>query len=173
MKPTVTQKLDEVLGLEAAPEETSTELVVHEPAEIVSSGNPDKDMEADMEFARKAIHNLVDKGTELVDNANFFAREKQDARSVEAAAAAQDSARENILALVNLHKTKKEIDRLGAGGGNGGGDTNITQNAVFVGTTGELLKFTKEMNSNGALNKALKVLDVAAEPAADALNTKE
>jgi hypothetical protein len=167
---TVNQKIDEALGIESGPD-TPTEVAVRQPSEVSSSGNPDKDMQDDMNFARTAIHSLIDKSTELVDNANFFAREKQDARSVEAAAMAQKEARENILALAGLHKTKKEIERITSISMSGGGDTNITQNAVFVGTTGDLLKFTKDMNKNGALDKALKILDVQAT-AVD-LNTDE
>lgn len=165
MKPTVVEKLDEFLGLEASPEDT--ELVHQPPAEVVSSGNVERDMEHDFNVARTTIHNLIDKGNELVDNANFFAKEKQDARSVEAAAIAQKEARDNALALIGMHKTRKEIERLS---NVVTGDTNITQNnAVFVGSTGELLKQMKELNSDGILKKALQTIDVEVTP----LNTDE
>jgi hypothetical protein len=73
---------------------------------------------------------------------------------------------------VNLHKTRKEIERIsGTNAGANGGDTNNTLNAVFVGTTGDLLKYTKEMNSNGVLTNALKVLD--AEVVTPTLNKSE
>jgi hypothetical protein len=157
MKPTVDEKLDNVLGLEAASKE-STEVVTQSSQEVSSSGNADKDLEADFEIARKTLHNLIEKGNELTDDANFFAKEKQDARSVEAAAAAQREARDTALALINLHKVKKDITRESQL--LSGGDTNITQNAVFVGTTGELLKLTKELNQNGTLADALKAIDV-------------
>ena len=166
MKPTVNEKLDEFLGLEPSTE--TQELVVTKPAEVVSSGNPEKDMDHDFNVARSTIHNLIEKGNELVDNANFFAKEKQDSRSVEAAAMAQDTARENALALFTLHKTKKEIERVSGTGS--GGDTNITQNAVFIGSTGELLKQMKELNADGALKNALRTIDVSAVPD---LNTDE
>jgi hypothetical protein len=168
MKPTVAEKLDDILGLEAA-DETSQEIVVHKPAEIVSSGNPERDMEADIAAARTTIHNLIDKGNELVDHALFFAKEKQDARSVEAAAMAQKEARDNVLALVGIHKTRKEIEKLSTVMTGGSGDTNITQNAVFIGSTGDLLKQMKEMNADGMLKKALKTIDVEADP----LNSEE
>ena len=159
MKPTVNEKLDE--ALELAPFE-ETEVVPYQSTEVVSSGNPEKDMQDDFAVVRTTLYGLIDSGNELVSNANFLAKEKQDARSVEAAAAAQKEARENALALVNLHKTRKEIEKVSATSP-GGGDTNITQNAVFIGTTGDLLKFTKEMNADGALKNALRVLDVPAK----------
>lgn len=162
-KPTVAEKLDEVLGLEAALETHEEQaLVSTKPAEVEPSGNPIKDMEDDFNFARKEMHNLIGKTNELVDNANFYAREKQDSRSVEAASMAAKEARENVAALLNLHKTKREIEK--AGGGSVNGDVNVTQNAVFVGSTGELLKHMKEMKANGSLQSALKTIEVVGEP---------
>lgn len=155
MKP-VSEKIDEFLGLESSTE--TQELVVTKPAEVVSSGNPEKDLEHDFNVARSTLHNALEKGNELVDNANFFAKEKQDSRSVEAAAMAQKELRDTAIALVGLHKTKKEIERVAGTGNNG--DTNITQNAVFIGSTGELLKQMKEINKNGVLSDALRIVDV-------------
>lgn len=160
MKPTVTEKLDEILGLEAAIE--TQELVSTKPAEVESSGNPIKDMEDDFDFARKQMRMQIDKTNELVDNANFFAREKQDSKSVEAASLAAKEARENVMALLNIHKTKSDIQK--STGTNVGGDVNVTQNAVFVGSTGELLKHMKEMKANGSLQSALRTIEVAGEP---------
>ena len=154
MKPTVNEKLNQALGMEVI---SDTNVVIRPPSDVVTSGNSDIDMQDDFDIARTAMHNILDKGMELVDNANFFAREKQDARSVEAAAMAQKEARESALAIITLHKTRKEIER--ATGVPSGGDTTITQNAVFVGTTGELLKMTKD----GLFKDALKAIDVKPE----------
>lgn len=158
---TINQKIDELLGLAASPE-TEEIVVSPEPKEIVPSGNPDKDMQDDYNVVRKGIHGLIEKGSELVEHANFFAKEKQDARSVEAATMAQKEARENLIALITLHKTRKEIERIStASPGGGPGDTITQNNAVFIGTTGDLLKFTKEMNAGGAVVDALKTIDVS------------
>ena len=169
MKPqTVNQKMDELLGLAAATE--SQELVPTKPAAVVSSGNPDQDMQDDWDIVRSGVRNLIEKGSELVDNANFFAKEKQDARSVEAASMAQKEARENLMALLNMHKVRKEIEKVSAvSPGGGGGDTNIQNNAVFVGNTAELLKFTKE--NSKPLADMLKTINV--QPEIQALNSPE
>ena len=156
MKPTVNEKLDDFLGLETPPESLE---VANIPPAIEPSGNPDKDMQDDFALVRGGIRDLIGKGNELVENATFFAKERQDARSVEAAAMATKEARENLMALMNLHKTRKDIEQVSSVSPGGGGDTNIN-NAVFVGTTGDLLRLTKEMNSNGDLNSALKTIDV-------------
>jgi len=169
---TVSQKLDEIFGLAAIDPTESTDIVPATSTEVVvSSGNPDKDMQDDYDVVRSGLRDLIKKGNDLVDNANFFAKEKQDARSVEAASMAVKESRENLMSLLNLHKTRKDIERISTvSPAATGGDTNITQNAVFVGTTGDLLKFTKEMNANG-LADALKTIDVKADDAA--LNTKK
>jgi len=98
----------------------------------------------------------------FVNNAVELAKERQfDARSVESTSAAMKEARETAMAVFGIHKTKKEIDKMS--GVAATGDTNITQNAVFVGTTGDLLKQMKELKSNTFLHDALKVIDVPPE----------
>jgi methionyl-tRNA formyltransferase len=166
MLKTVNQKMNEILNLAAPPEDENT-LVIPKSTEVVSSGNPDKDMQDDYAVMRVGMRGLIEKTAELVDNANFFAKEKQDARSVEAASMATKEARENLMALLNLHKTRKEIERVSTA--SPGGDTTITQNAVFVGTTGDLLKLTKDLNAGHVLSDALKTIDVQVDNRA--LNT--
>lgn len=166
MPQTINQKLDELLGLAVATE--SSDLVPTKPAEVVSSGNPDADMQADYDIVRSGLRNEIEKTSELVDNANFFAKEKQDARSVEAASMAHKEHRENLMALLNMHKVRKEIEKISVISP-GGGDTNIQNNAVFVGNTAELLRFTKENNSSIA--SMLKTIDI--QPQTKALNTEE
>ena len=168
MMKTINEKMSEILNL-AAPPEDDQALVVSKPTEVVSSGNPDKDMQDDYAVVRSGLRNLIDKTSELVDNANFFAKEKQDARSVEAASMATKEARENLIAIMTLHKTRKEIERVSTT--SPGGDTNIQNNAVFVGTTGDLLRLTKDMNTGHILTDALKTIDI--EDDRKALNTKE
>jgi hypothetical protein len=164
LKPTITQRLDSILG--AIPPNEEGALVANEgdgkgpllPAKVVSSGNPDRDFNDDFDIARTTLRTLIDKGTELSDAANYIAKEKQDARSIEAAAIAQKEARDNALALLDLHQKKADLNK-GTGRGSSGGDTNIQNNAVFVGTTGELLKFTRDLNKNTFLQDALKPLE--------------
>jgi hypothetical protein len=171
MPQTVNQKLSELLNLAAPPEDEETSLVPTKPMQVVSSGDPDKDMQDDWEIVRSGTRNLIDKSNELVDNANFFAKEKQDARSVEAASMAIKEARETLQSLINLHKTRKEIERVSTSSPAKSGDITATQNNVFVGTTGELLKLTKELNAGGGLAAALKTIDI--EPSQSSLNTVE
>jgi hypothetical protein len=169
---TVNEKLDEILGL-AALEESKD--LVRQPAEVSSSGNPDKDMQDDYDVVRSGMRNLIEKTSEAVDNANFLAKEKQDARSVEAASMVTKEQRENLMALMNMHKTRKEIERVSAVSPSRTGDTNVTQTAVFVGNTAELLKMTKDLNAAGGVADILKSIDMpqVVDVESKALNTEE
>ncbi len=178
MKPPIDERLNEALDLELvnSPAQKNNDLLPpNSPAapiatipDVITAGNAERDMEDDFTVVRKTLHHLNNKGNELVEDANYFARERQDARSVEAASMAQREARENALALINAHKAKKEIERLNAPSG---GDTTITQNnaAVFVGTMGDALKQIREMNTDGLLRDALRTITV--EPEQKALNS--
>jgi Terminase DNA packaging enzyme len=169
MPQTVNEKLDEILDL-ASMEEPKE--LVRQPAEIKSSGNQDVDMQDDYDIIRSGMRNLIEKTSEAVDNANFLAKEKQDARSVEAASMVTKEQRENLMALMNLHKTRKEIERVSAvSPSRSGGDTNVTQTAVFVGNTTELLKMTKDLNAAGGMVDVLKTINM--QPEIPALNSSE
>jgi hypothetical protein len=165
----VNEKMNEILNLASPPEDEMA--LVPTKKEIVSSGNPDRDMMDDYSVVRSGLHALIEKGTDLVTDANFFAHEKQDGRTVEAASMAIKEARENLVALLNLHKTRKEIERVSTT--SPGGDTNIQNNAVFVGTTGDLLRLTKDMNTGSILADALKTIDVEPERKALTAGTDE
>lgn len=162
---TVNQKMDELLNLASTPVEE--EIVPTKSLEVVSHpDNPDLDMMDDYAFVRNGLRTEIEKTNELVDTANFFAKEKQDARSTEAAAMAHKEHRENLMALLNMHKIRKDIERVSTT--SPGGDVTVTQNNAFVGTTGELLKFMKDLNSGSAVTDALKIIDV--QPEQKALN---
>jgi hypothetical protein len=145
VKPTVNQKIDDVLDI--APEDvTTTELVPVEPAEIVSSGNDLKDRQDDMQRALSAMRHVLETALDLSDNATFVAKEKQDAKTYEAASLALKEARETALALGGVWKAKQDLEQQDKPAQSG--DVHVTNNAVFVGTTGELLKFAKETRAN-------------------------
>jgi hypothetical protein len=141
----VNEKIDDALGLAPIPEEMALVPEIA-PSEVVFSGNPDVDMEADLAIARQALHTLAEKGAKLFEQASFFAGERQDARSFEAAVQAQKEARDSILAVIDFHKRRKEIDKLSVDmGKQSGGDTTVNNTTVFVGTTTEILKMMKDL----------------------------
>ena len=109
----------------------------------------------DFNVVRNSLYGLIDKGKDLTDAANYIAKERQDAKSIEAAAIAQREARDNALALLDIHQKKAD-----AGRGTGkSGDTITQNNAVFIGTTGQLLKFTRDLDKSGFIQDTLKALE--------------
>jgi len=182
MKPTITERLDAILGGEQGVVQNSSEnkdIVKIDkpnlPEKVASTGNPERDLNDDFEVARSSIYELIGRGKELTDSANYVAKEKQDSRSIEAAALAQKEARDSALALIDLHQKKADIQRGTAK--TGSGDTNIQNNAVFVGTTGELLKLTRDLSKN-SIQDALKslqseVIDAEIVPVESKINTEE
>jgi len=166
MPQTVNEKLDQILDL-AAVEESKD--LVRQPADIRSSGNADVDMQDDYDIVRSGMRNLIEKTAEAVDNANFLAKEKQDSRSVEAASMMTKEQRENLMALMTLHKTRKEIERVSVISPSRTGDTTTNNTAVFVGNTAELLKMTKDLNAAGGMADVLKTIEL--QPEVPALNT--
>jgi len=153
LKPSIAERLDIALGLDAATEAKTKEVVQRKPAEVVSSGNEDTDFDTDFNVARGMLHHQAETMSDLSDTASFVAKEKQDARSFEAAALVGKEARETALSFIDLHQKKADMKNAGRKTG----DTITQNNAVFVGTTGELLKLTRDMN----LREAANVIDVA------------
>ena len=169
LKPTIEQRLDSILGIEQTePKELVPTPTGSVPAKHVSSGNDDKDFNLDFDVARSTLHSLIEKGSDLTDAANYIAKEKQDAKSIEAAAMAQKEARDSALALIDLHQKKADIRK----GSAKGGDTITQNNAVFVGTTGELLKLTRDLNKTGFISDALKPLQEDSGPVIDATSSE-
>jgi hypothetical protein len=152
-KQKVNEKMNDALGLANVPEPALTPVIV--PAEVVFTGNADEDMQVDFQLARKALHHLAEKSTTLADKATHFAAERQDPQSVAAACQAQKEARDSILAVMNFHKTRKDIERASEANKKPAGD-NITHQNVFFGTATELLQMMKDMKDL----PATKLIDV-------------
>ena len=148
-KATIDQKLDQIFLVKqpakqvgSGDKEDQVYLVpVIEAPLVVSSGDQDADRENDFNVARQAMHDLVVQGKDLSQNALHFAKERQDPRSVQAAAMAQQTTRETVLALMDIHRTRKELAKIAV---REGGDV-YNQQIVLNGTTSELLKMMREI----------------------------
>ena len=133
----IDDKLNEVLGIaevdktyenEVLPKKISTEVMVPE----------DKDPDIDFETGRKNLYNLLDKGNEAIDGILNLAKEGEHPRAYEVAGQLIKTVSEvsqNLLDLQDKLKKVKDIPDKGP--------KNVT-NALFVGSTTELLKMLKE-----------------------------
>ena len=97
------------------------------------------DREKDYEYTRGELYSLIDKGQEAVQGALEVAQESGHPRAYEVAVAAMKHVADMTDKLADLHKKMKDLDEEKKG------PKNITNNAMFVGSTAELQKMLKQM----------------------------
>ena len=127
------QNLSEALGIEPLQENTEVKLPV-----ILNN-----DIEDDVEYARKNIKSIIEKGNDAVDNILKVAVESEHPRAYEVASTFLKNLSEMNKDLLDLQKSKKALLQQSS--------TKQTLNvdkAVFVGTTADLLKMQKQENND-------------------------
>ena len=122
--------MEELLNMEV-------EHVEKPPAPKVKSQEDDR--KKDYEYTRGELYSLIDQGQEAVRGALEVAQESGHPRAYEVAVAAMKHVSEMTEKLQALHKNMKDLDEEKKG------PKNITNNAMFVGSTTELQKMLKEM----------------------------
>ena len=122
--------MEELLNMEV-------EHVEKPPAPRVKSHEDDR--KKDYEYTRGELYSLIEQGQEAVQGALEVAQESGHPRAYEVAVAAMKHVSEMTEKLQDLHKKMKDLDEETKG------PKNITNNAMFVGSTTELQKMLKEM----------------------------
>ena len=130
--------LDEALNTESSiVDATSNEVETYKP-----KGN---DIEKDYEYTRANLYSLIEKGQEAINGIMELAGEGASPRAYEVAGQLIKSVADTTDKLIDLQKKVKEVEE----------DTikttnNVTNNAVFVGSTSELQKMLKQgfLNNN-------------------------
>jgi hypothetical protein len=97
------------------------------------------DIKRDYEYTRANLYSLIEKGQEAIDGIMEIAGEGGSARAYEVAGQLIKSVGDVTDKLIDLQKKLKEVEE----------DTikttnNVTNNAVFVGSTSELSKLLKQ-----------------------------
>ena len=98
-----------------------------------------EDIEKDYAYTRGELYSLIDKGQEAVNGALEGAQESGHPRAYEVAVAAMKHVSDMTDKLADLHKKMKDLDE------DKKGPKNVTNNAMFVGSTAELQKMFKQM----------------------------
>jgi|TARA_E500000305_G_scaffold66694_1_gene53066 hypothetical protein len=124
--------IDEALNTESSLVETT-------PKEIEVSKSKDNDIEKDYEYTRANLYSLIEKGQEAINGIMELAGEGASPRAYEVAGQLIKSVADTTDKLIDLQKKVKEVEE----------DTikttnNVTNNAVFVGSTSELQKMLKQ-----------------------------
>ena len=122
--------LDEVFGIVEKPKK---EIV---KAERVVPAITDDDSETDFQYARENLYNLIERGTDGLDELLEIAKQSEHPRAFEVVQQTIGQLTTTNKELLNLHKTKKDIKV------EKGGPTSANNN-LFVGSTAELQKMLK------------------------------
>ena len=97
------------------------------------------DRDKDYEYTRGELYSLIDKGQEAVQGALEVAQESGHPRAYEVATNAMKQVADMTDKLMDLQKKVKDLDEEKKG------PKNVTNNAMFVGSTTELQKMLKQM----------------------------
>ena len=102
------------------------------------------DVEKDYDYTRANLYSLIEKGQESLNGIMELAGESASPRAYEVAGQIIKSVADTTDKLMELQKKVKEIDE------DKGKPTQVTNNALFVGSTSDLSKILKEQ---GLINK--------------------
>lgn len=106
------------------------------------------DDDNDYEYARQNIYQVIETGANALDNLAAVASQSQHPRAYEVLASMIKTLVEANKDLLNIRKTKMEIQRANEGPVEGLGGNKV-QNNLFVGSTADLQKFITGMKNNG------------------------
>ena len=98
-----------------------------------------KEVQQDYEYTRSNLYSLIEKGQESLNGIMELAGESASPRAYEVAGQIIKSVADTTDKLMELQKKVKEVDE-----DNHKTTNNVTNNAVFVGSTSELSKMLKQ-----------------------------
>jgi hypothetical protein len=126
------ENMEELLNIEAE--------VIEEPKPVkVEREGDEEDKIKDYEYTRGELYNLISKGQEAVQGALEVAQESGHPRAYEVAVNAMKQVADMTDKLLDVQKKMKDLDAENKK------VTNVTNNAMFVGSTTELQKMLKQM----------------------------
>ena len=120
---------------------TDSSIVEVESAEVVKPKPAEKDdVKKDYEYTRANLYSLIEKGQEAINGIMELAGESASPRAYEVAGQLIKSVADTTDKLADLQKKLKDLEE-----DNGKkGPTNVTNNAMFVGSTADLQKMLKQ-----------------------------
>jgi hypothetical protein len=99
----------------------------------------ENDIKKDYEYTRANLYSLIEKGQEAINGIMELAGEGGSARAYEVAGQLIKSVADTTDKLIDLQKKLKDVEE-----DTGKTTNNVTNNAVFVGSTTELQKLLKQ-----------------------------
>jgi hypothetical protein len=136
--------IDEALNIESS-------IVESKPVKPVPLKVEKNDIKKDYEYTRANLYSLIEKGQEAINGIMELAGESASPRAYEVAGQLIKSVADTTDKLADLQKKLKDLEE-----DNGSkGPNNVTNNALFVGSTSELSKLLKQgfLNNNESDSK--------------------
>ena len=124
MKQDTVEKLNKVLNI-------SGELVKKEKPQSPDVEVNTKDLTNEYEFSQEQYHTLIDKGNDALDELLAVAKESENPRAFEVVTQLLSGLTNTTKELLQLQKTKKEIEKDVK-------DPSTVKNSLFIGSTAEL-----------------------------------
>ncbi len=124
MKQDTVDKLNKVLNI-------SGELVKKEKPQSPDVEVNTKDLTNEYEFSQEQYHTLIDKGNDALDELLAVAKESENPRAFEVVTQLLSGLTNTTKELLQLQKTKKEIEKDVK-------DPSTVNNSLFIGSTAEL-----------------------------------
>ena len=134
MEKSTDNRIDEILEITSLV--PTTELKPEPPSRIVPKSNG-RDDEIDYNYARENYYNLIERNQDAVEEMLEIAKQSEHPRAFEVVGQLIKSGLDANKELMSLHKTKKELTTEK-------GPNQVTNQAVFVGSTAELQKLLKK-----------------------------
>ena len=138
------ESIDKALDIES-------EIVESKPMKPVPPKVEKDDIKKDYEYTRANLYSLIEKGQEAINGIMELAGESASPRAYEVAGQLIKSVADTADKLADLQKKLKDLEE----DNTKKGPNNVTNNALFVGSTSELSKLLKQgfLNNNDETSK--------------------
>jgi hypothetical protein len=133
----IDNNLSEVFNMNPI-EKITGEIVVAETGEIIQT--QEGKVESDYDKTRANLLDLLQKGQDALNHALAVAKSSEHPRAFEVVGNLMKQVADINTQLMDIHQQKQKLDEPK------GGAKNVTNNAIFVGSTSELNKLIDKMN---------------------------
>jgi len=128
--------IDKTLNIES--KSISREIVKSKKGSIKKSEDNKSESEVDYEYTRAQLYSLIEKGQEAIDGILEVSQQSDSPRAYEVAGQLIKSVADTADKLMDLQQKMKNLNKEEMKG-----PSNVTNNALFIGSTSELQKFLK------------------------------
>ena len=134
-------KLDKTFNIESTEITHEVEVESLKPVEVENELDIKKDIRKDYQYSRGNIYSIIEKGQEAINGALEMAQETESPRAYEVTGQLIKSVADATEKLLDIQKKLKDIEEI-----KDTGPSNVT-NALFIGSTADLVKAMKQQKS--------------------------